>query len=234
MLECRSRWSSAKFSQTATHGRKVVLVSSWKLLASTTWSVSEVDASTCSLRGYADIPAYEHSPAGRRQHPSKQRGRCRLSLRAGDGKYPAENPPRRELELADDLDAPLACHLKDWLLHRDAGAHDNEIGGRQRVPPMATKLQLDAPRSQPVRGVKAVARLRERHVRALPREQFRRRDATAGRRRQLPRDAPERRRFCDPQHHRSFSVVRLNSAKITDRIKNRVFTLGSLHPLSSK
>ena len=33
---CRSRWSSAKLSHSAIHGRKVTVVSSWKLLTSTT------------------------------------------------------------------------------------------------------------------------------------------------------------------------------------------------------
>ena len=34
--------------------------------------------------------------------------------------------------------------------------------------------------------------------------------------------------------HRSFSVVRLNNANTTAAITNRVMTLGSLHPISSK
>ena len=42
-LGWRSRWSSAKFSQTAIHGRNVVVDSSWKLLASTTCTVSGVE-----------------------------------------------------------------------------------------------------------------------------------------------------------------------------------------------
>ena len=34
--------------------------------------------------------------------------------------------------------------------------------------------------------------------------------------------------------HRSFKVVRLNSAKMIATITNRVMTFGSLHPMSSK
>src|SRR5262245_3494966 len=52
----RSRWSAAKFSHTAIHGLKVVVVSSWKLLVSTTWTVSEVDWSTCALSGVPIFP----------------------------------------------------------------------------------------------------------------------------------------------------------------------------------
>jgi hypothetical protein len=47
----RSRWSGEKFSSAAIHGLNVSVASSWKLLASTTWTVSGVEASTCALRG---------------------------------------------------------------------------------------------------------------------------------------------------------------------------------------
>ncbi len=36
MFACRSRWSAERFSSTAIHGRNVAVVSSWKLLTSTT------------------------------------------------------------------------------------------------------------------------------------------------------------------------------------------------------
>ena len=91
------------------------------------------------------------------------------------------DPPRRELQLPDDFNASFTRLLEYRLIHRDAGAYDDEIGPRQGFPPVAAKLQADAAGSQPVRAVEAVARLGERHQRAPLREQFRRRHAAAGR-----------------------------------------------------
>src|SRR5688572_3421839 len=52
----RSRWSSDRLSHSAIHGRNVVVVSSWKLLTSTTCTVSGVDASTCADSGTPMLP----------------------------------------------------------------------------------------------------------------------------------------------------------------------------------
>ncbi len=56
MSGCRSRWSGEKFSITAIHGWNVSICSSWKLLASTTWTVSGVDPDTCALSGAPILP----------------------------------------------------------------------------------------------------------------------------------------------------------------------------------
>ena len=94
---------------------------------------------------------------------------------------------------------------------------------------MTTELELHAEMAQ---------RLRLRHVGA----HLGQRDLGATACQQLGGGNAASRRSHDghafPLHikftHRSFNVVRLNNANTIPTITNRVMTLGSLHPISSK
>ncbi len=73
-----------RFSSTAIHGWNVSVVSSWKLLTSTTWSDVGRDSATCALRAVPRLPPAVDVEAGFLQHPRRQRRRRRLAFRAGD------------------------------------------------------------------------------------------------------------------------------------------------------
>jgi len=79
-------------------------------------------------------------------------------------------------------------------------------------------------------------RVGKRHVRAPAGEQLR--GGQPASRRSRDGDAFARDVECQiprpESFQRSLSVARLNSAKMTPTITNRVITFGSLHPLSSK
>ena len=96
---------------------------------------------------------------------------------------------------------------------------------------MAAELERDARLAQPLLVVDALARVGERDRRAAADEQLRRRDAAA---RRADDDDPLARDGEGAGRHRSFSVVRLKSAKMIARMTNRVITFGSLQPISSK
>ena len=53
---CRSRWSGVRFSNTPISGRKLSIVSSWKLLISATVTVESVEFSTSASSGVPMLP----------------------------------------------------------------------------------------------------------------------------------------------------------------------------------
>ena len=97
----RSRWSGEKFSITAIHGWNPSICSSWKLLVSTTCTVSGVDSDTCALSGAPMLPPTVTSESRRLEHPSGQRRRRRLALRAGDRDQAPLQPARRQFDFGD-------------------------------------------------------------------------------------------------------------------------------------
>ena len=116
------------------------------------------------------------------------------------------------------------------LVRRNPRAHHHEIGVRKERRPMRTDFDGDArgPNRIKTRGLLRVV---QRHARTARAKELRRGEpaaAPAGYHDMLP---------CHVEMHRthlSFNVVRLKSAKTIDRIRNRVMTFGSSHPMSSK
>ncbi len=140
----RSRWSSARFSHSAIHGRK--RRRRLELEAARLDHVHGVRRGRVHLRAerHADVAADQHAASVRRQHPADQRGRRRLALRAGDGDDAALQPARRQLELADDLDAARPRVVEHRLLERHARADDDQVGVRQRPGLVAAELEANA------------------------------------------------------------------------------------------
>ena len=96
---------------------------------------------------------------------------------------------------------------------------------------MWAEIHLDPSRSERLRAVERRCRIRQRDPRASRLQELDRRQAAA-------RSADHGDLFSANTeglaHHRTFNVARLNSAKMIARIRNRVITFGSAHPMSSK
>ncbi len=93
---------------------------------------------------------------------------------------------------------------------------------------MSAELELDAQLTQPVALGKLGAGIGQRDVGAADGEQLRGGQPASRR----PGDGHPF--SIDRERHRSFNVVRLNSAKMIAMITKRAITFGSLHPISSK
>ena len=201
-------------------------------------------ASSVDLRAerHADVAADQHAASRGLEHPPDQRRRRRLALGAGDRDDRPVQPARRQLELADHRRRrrPRAR----WSSASSGGTPGLvtiRSASRKKPGRGAAELQRDADRAQPVlaadrRGLRSVSVT----LRAARRRAVRGGHAAAGGaddQHALALDG-ERRRTARWhgrwRRHRSFSVVRLNSAKRIATIRNRVITFGSLQPMSSK
>ena len=179
----------------------------------------------------ADVSADESPVPTGVEHPAAQRGGGRLALRAGDGDDPPAKPAGGHLDLADDRDAGGASAGDDRDPRRHARAQHDQIGRVERRGPVPAELHPDAETSERrhPRGVRGGRkRLAHRHASAASRGQRRGREAAAG-----GADHDDVRSGHRELGHRSFRVVRLNNAKTTAMIRNRVMIFGSLHPTSS-
>ncbi len=96
---------------------------------------------------------------------------------------------------------------------------------------MAAELERHARVAQPILVVDLRADVGQRDGRAAPDEKLRGRDAAP---RRADDDDPLAANGEGHVGHLSFNVVRLKSAKMIARIRNRVITFGSLQPISSK
>ena len=145
------------------------------------------------------------------------------------------DPSPGELQLADDLDAALRVRRRRPAAPIGTpGLVTIRSAAGERLRPVAAQLQHHARRPQAIGAVEGVARFRERHARRPAARAAPRRRCRCAPRPPRPPAGPRPRTRLLPRHHRIFSVVRLKSAKITARIRNRVITFGSLHPISSK
>ena len=178
---CRSRWSSARLSHSAIHGLNVVVVSSWKLLTSTTWMVSGVESSTCDVSGTPMLPPTSTSLAVRRNHPSKQRRRRRLPFRSRHRDHATAQPSRCELELADDFHSARASRDQTRLVWRHSRTRDDEVGSVEGRGAVAAELELDARVPQRRRLLEVLASFSQQHPRPSPEKQFRRCNAASRR-----------------------------------------------------
>ena len=176
---CRSRWSGERFSSTAIHGWNVSVVSSWKLLTSTTWTrVRRATSSTCALSGGADVAARRHVEAGRLEHARRQRRRRRLALRAGDRDRRGPSSQRDASSSSPMTGTPARARgLDGRLIRRHAGAqHDQIAPSRTIARDAAPSSSVDAERrAAGPRSSSDRRRVGQRHARAA-------RDAAARRR----------------------------------------------------
>ena len=106
----------------------------------------------------------------------------------------------------------------------------------KRAGLVAAQFQLHPRPRKPggVIGRQPRPRVRERYPRPSPREQLSGRHPASRGPDHGDAPADDREHSASRRTHRSFSVVRLKSAKITPTMTNRAITFGSLHPTSSK
>ena len=96
---------------------------------------------------------------------------------------------------------------------------------------MPAELERHTGGAQPLLVLDLLADVGQRDAGAAPDQQLGGGDAAAGR---ADDDHPLAANGERGVAHRSFSVVRLRSAKMIARIRKRVMTFGSLQPMSSK
>ena len=141
-------------------------------------------------------------------------------------------PARRQLQLADDLDAARRAPRRTpaaRAARRGSSTIRSAAGERRRA--VAAELELDAGVAQARRRRRRSARVSVSITRAPRRASS---SAAAMPLRAAPTTTtrrPSTENASLPRHHRSFNVVRLNSAKMTARIRKRVMTFGSLQPM---
>ena len=143
-----------KLSHTAIHGRNVV--GRLELKAAGLDDVHACRGRLLHLRAqrHADVSAHQHRLPPRPQHSSDQRRRRRLPFRAGDRDHAPAHPPRRELELADDLDAaPRAPLERPAARAARQGSRRSDPPPRSVVGAVAAELQLHARLPQAIRLV---------------------------------------------------------------------------------
>ena len=158
----RARSSAAPRSTGGTSS----VVSSWKLLASTTCTVSGVDVVDLRAERHADVAADQHlTPAGL-EHPPRQRRRRRLALRAGDRDHAsaaASATRARASPMIGDA-ARARGRVDDRLLERHARARARPDRRREassgRCPPSSSATPAVA---QPVLRRRSPARFAQRH-----------------------------------------------------------------------
>ena len=198
--------------------------------------MSGVDAATCALSGAPMLPpTVTLNPAASSIRP--------VSAVVVDFPFVpviAMTRPRSQREASSTspmTGTPRAARRGDRrLLGRHARAQHDEIGARKRLLPVAAELELDAERLEAAPRRRHRARTSDSVTRAPRlRQQLGGGDAASRRARDrhaLPLDRKRRRSVHAP--HRSFNVVRLNSAKMIATITKRAMTFGSLQPISSK
>ena len=128
-----------------------------------------------------------------------------------------------------------ARRVEHRLLERHARTRDDQVGCGKRRGRCARRAR--APRPPRCSAIRLVER--RRAFRSASRALLACAAAPPPRCRFAPRRPPPPaarapRSQSHPRHHRSFSVVRLNSAKMTATIRKRAMTFGSLQPISSK
>ena len=96
---------------------------------------------------------------------------------------------------------------------------------------VAAELQRHTGGAQPILVLDLLADVGQRDAGAAAHQQLRRRHTASGR---ADHDDPLATNGEGRVAHRSFSVVRLKSAKMMARMRNLVITFGSLQPMSSK
>ena len=176
----------------------------------------------------ADIAADGHFEPGSREHPSGQRRRRRFAFGSRDGDHAALQPAGGELDLRDHRHTAIARRDDRRLFERHAGTEHDQVGAGEGVRLVSAELEPDAQLTQPVAPGKLRPCIGQRDAGATDGEQLRGGQSAS-------RRAGDRHPFSvDREIHRSFNVVRLNSAKMIAMITNRAITFGSLHPISSK
>ena len=207
------------------------MVSSWKLLVSTTCHVDGVDASTCAESGTPMLPPTSTGcPDASIIRPTSVVV-VDLPLEpviamigpatndAANSSSPMTRTPR----------ARAASQRPD--IGRHAWTHDDQAASDGHVVGHRTETELDAERLQFVALGQIRLGVDQRHAAALLQDETAGRKAAAAaahHRHMAPRDVVRDRR------HRSLRVVRLNSAQTIAMIRKRVMTFGSLQPMSSK
>ena len=223
------------FSSTATSGRNVSAVSSWKLEASTTQAPPGAAAGvpTASASGSPRLPPDERRAAGRAHDVAHQRRRRRLAVGAGDRDQRARHEARRQLHLARDRHAGRARRRQLGDLG-DARRQHDQLGAGERLAPVPAQLARDCGRQPGQRGAQRAPR------RACPsRSRGRRAPRTAAPpRSRSARDRP-RARVCDSDpsggSHLTFRVVmRPRIAQANETIQKRTTILDSGQPSFSK
>ena len=197
-----------------------------------TCTVSAVDASTCALTGKPMLPP----TSTRRPAASSMRPTSVVVVDFPLVPVMATIGPRSQREASSSspiTGTPAAFARADLRkIDRHAGAEHDQVGGFEGRDVVPAQLERDAGRAQCRRLRNLRLAVGQRHARAAPGEQVRRGDtAPRGSHHQHALSADARKSVC---RHRSFNVVRLNSAKRIAMIRNRVITFGSSQPLNSK
>ena len=86
-----------------------------------------------------------------------------------------------QAQLTDDLDTSVAHRIEHRLFGRHAGAHDDEVGTRERLGPMPSRFNRHSRVLERGRSVNRLAKIGQGHARPSLCEQLRCRDTAAGR-----------------------------------------------------